>query len=205
MSHKDFILKKTEKVVTVIYLVTDLLSSKEPMKWSLRKTALTLLGHNDKDIRYSLSEIISLLEISRSSKIISEMNTNILKDACQALLGLLDEEEKDSEIKPEILEIEMTKPSTGNKYYRTLRTSKKDLYDMSFKKPKIGGSSTVAQKRKDRVIEVLKNEGKATISDIKKSISGVSDKTLQRDLLALVHDGVAEKSGSRRWTTYSLL
>lgn len=89
------------------------------------------------------------------------------------------------------------------------------LYDMSFTdrvsnikhvpKKISNNSGAVAEKRKEQIVDVLKVQGTATIGDIKKVVEGVSDKTLQRDLIALVREGILARSGSRRWTTYSLV
>jgi hypothetical protein len=50
-----FICKKTEKLASAVYLVTNLLSDNEPMKWTLRKKVSELLSFTItyKDIRQS--------------------------------------------------------------------------------------------------------------------------------------------------------
>lgn len=70
------------------------------------------------------------------------------------------------------------------------------------------------KKRREEVISIIKNKlavfpqsGGATITDIKNSAEGplvsCGEKTLQRELVSMVHDGVLYKTGEKRWSKYS--
>lgn len=59
-------------------------------------------------------------------------------------------------------------------------------------------------KRRETIIEEIKNKGEVSVKDIALVISDCSEKTLQRELLALVEEGVLNKTGERRWSRYSL-
>ncbi len=97
------ILKKTEKIVIAIYLITQFLNDKESLKKDLRSSANKLLenlnslgfSHN-KDVfliyenSLNISTlIISYLTIARDTSLISKMNTNIVIEAMQILENLL--------------------------------------------------------------------------------------------------------------------
>ncbi len=58
--------------------------------------------------------------------------------------------------------------------------------------------------RQEAVIEVLRTKGPSYIKDISTIVRDVSEKTIQRELQALVQAGKVAKEGERRWTTYSL-
>lgn len=58
--------------------------------------------------------------------------------------------------------------------------------------------------RRDTILDVLKEKGPSYIKDISVVIRDVSEKTIQRELQALVSEGKVERSGERRWTTYAL-
>jgi len=70
------------------------------------------------------------------------------------------------------------------------------------------------KERREEIIKIIKsfivntNEKGATITDIKNSASGVlascGEKTLQRELVAMVSDGVLKKIGEKRWSKYFL-
>jgi hypothetical protein len=58
--------------------------------------------------------------------------------------------------------------------------------------------------RRTIIFALLKQKPAITVIDIAKSISGVSEKTIQRELLAMVNSNILIKKGERRWSTYSL-
>jgi hypothetical protein len=58
--------------------------------------------------------------------------------------------------------------------------------------------------RQEAILSVIKSRGRASIKDISTIIRGVSEKTVQRELLTLISVGKVSKQGERRWSTYSL-
>jgi predicted ArsR family transcriptional regulator len=61
--------------------------------------------------------------------------------------------------------------------------------------------------QKDRravILTLLQRKDRIAIKDVTAVIRDVSDKTIQRELLALVAQGVLIKDGERRWSTYRL-
>jgi len=71
----------------------------------------------------------------------------------------------------------------------------------------IKGHSNVREKksqRQDVILGALKDRPNLTIKDFSKVIKGVSEKTIQRELLDLVDRGLVKKEGERRWSRYSL-
>lgn len=59
--------------------------------------------------------------------------------------------------------------------------------------------------RQAQIIKEIKLIGQLTIRDLIGKIEGCSEKTIQRELLALVEGGVLKKEGERRWSRYSML
>jgi len=227
-----FVQKKTGKAVSAVYIVTDLLSDREAIKWTLRRVCIELLedsmlfmrkgfsSSRATDLRSRISEIITLFEIASSSRLLSEMNTKLLHSVFDELSELFGEIEKKTQLQSHMFEVsdipeQLSIVSDDMKSYET----SSNLYDMSFKKdvPVLKdksseeadgnnqGVSREAADRKKHIISVLKDRRIATINDIKKSVDGVSDKTLQRDLSSLVQENVLKRNGTRRWTTYSLM
>jgi len=54
------------------------------------------------------------------------------------------------------------------------------------------------------ILKLFKKNKELTIKDISCEVSGCSEKTIQRELSALVSTGVLNKKGERRWSKYSL-
>jgi hypothetical protein len=101
------IAKKSERLVTALYLVTDLMDETEPIKRSLRLNAVTLLSSmnslaqrevKDKVTEFkkslrSLTEIISLLHVSITTGLVSDMNGNMLMDGFRSLQLVLEKKQ----------------------------------------------------------------------------------------------------------------
>ena len=89
----EFIIKKTEKLVTALYMVTDCLEKEDTMKGNLRTLGVGLLSDShsfviasvaEKELKIEhskavISEILSLINIANTMGFISEMNSLILK------------------------------------------------------------------------------------------------------------------------------
>ncbi|MFC1721122.1 hypothetical protein ACFLY0_00375 [Patescibacteria group bacterium] len=88
-----FLLKKTEKLSAATYMVTNLISDTEPLKWRLREKNLVLLSdiislrtsalsertEYTAAVSGKIMEIISLIEVASMGGLVSEMNASILK------------------------------------------------------------------------------------------------------------------------------
>lgn len=58
--------------------------------------------------------------------------------------------------------------------------------------------------RRDAIRSILERNGPSYIKDISTVIRDVSEKTIQRELQAMVEEGIVLRTGERRWTTYSI-
>jgi predicted HTH transcriptional regulator len=59
--------------------------------------------------------------------------------------------------------------------------------------------------RQDIILSMLKSGVKLTIKDFAQNIKDCSEKTIQRELLALVSKGMLKKEGERRWSKYFIV
>lgn len=87
------VIKRTEKIVSAVCLVTNFLSDNDPLKWVIRDKSVTLLSNLFSAVGQSvfsksgtlaqtsrlINEIVSLVEVAALSKLISEMNASIIK------------------------------------------------------------------------------------------------------------------------------
>lgn len=118
---KDYgvlIAKKSEKLVTALYLVTDLMADSEPIKHGLRKNAVALLSSmnalSQLDVKdrvlelkmslRSVTEIISLLHVAVTTGIVSKMNGELLMEGFRSLQLVL--EKKQPIFSKEMLHVE---------------------------------------------------------------------------------------------------
>lgn len=71
------------------------------------------------------------------------------------------------------------------------------------------GASTAEKRsnngeRRESILAVLRTKGPSYIKDISMIVRDVSEKTIQRELSTLVVEGVVNRKGDRRWTTYEI-
>jgi len=62
----------------------------------------------------------------------------------------------------------------------------------------------IQKDRRATILSVIQRKDRITVRDVAAVIKDCSEKTLQRELLALVGQGVLVKEGERRWSTYRL-
>lgn len=65
-------------------------------------------------------------------------------------------------------------------------------------------ATSSATDRRDRIKTILEAKGEATIKDISEIITDCSEKTIQRELNAMIEDNIVKRQGERRWSKYSI-
>lgn len=207
-----YIFKKTEKIVSVIFFVSNSIEGQDK--------ARSLLEDILDAAREVHNKILKTLEMR------AHVAEESLRDAAHSLIAL------DSKLRvaasvgvvsPEVLHVlavEIDGVLRGiNKYL--VRTSAFDDLDY-----KVGGATEAAARprvsapavteapkptagttdvdRRERIRVVLSAKGEATIKDITDIITDVSSKTIQRELNAMIEDNIVKRQGERRWSKYSL-
>jgi DNA-binding HxlR family transcriptional regulator len=211
-----FIYKKTEKLATALYMVTNLFADVEPMKWTLRTKVSNLLsfiiGFKDiltlKDDEFShevktkVLEIVSLLEIASRSGLVSNMNFSILKTEFMNMVNFLSESKK-GRVHHGDLEENFFKPS------QSIVKPQPRIYSVVHQVESKGQPVVLdTHKRTNRqniIINLLKKNKEISINDVSEVISDCSEKTIQRELISLIDMGLVKKTGERRWSKYSLV
>ncbi len=215
-----FIFKRTERITRAVSLILPAFSQHQQIKDELNTLLIRILEKAVKPIQHSKAELeeyllllVSVLEMAGTQGMLSMMNVSIIKDEIFSLLSeikLYDEEKV-------VLE-EIVTPKTKNAFSphklksltETGGTKKTpDLYskyhkDSTLKQTLEYKGQHKMSHRKDLIIKIIENKKEVSIKDISKELEGVGEKTIQRELIALVKQGVLNKKGERRWTMYSL-
>lgn len=248
-----YLYKKAEKLASALYVVTNLIDSKEVLRSLLREKSInifsevmqlqkmSLTNHNalkkDVDTKVEhvssdtllsgITEIVSLLEIARVSRHISEMNFSVLEREYIDLGILIKTKREDiapDNVQlpkeffdvPNLYETRVLKQSSikdtkhTQKIYKTKKEKQipiKDTLDSVTKPKDIIHPKTADirhNNRRNTILELLQDKPSVTVKDVINEIQGCSSKTLQRELLSLVNEGILKKEGERRWSTYSL-
>ncbi|HEY4478030.1 MAG TPA: hypothetical protein VJB09_02030 [Candidatus Paceibacterota bacterium] len=252
---------KVNKLITALYIVTDILDSEEPLRSKLRTSGSDILSDiyllrttrsNSASYRVigNILKTVSFLDIASTVGILSEMNCGILrneflilKDSVNKALenyavlsgevnlrnffnnNELEQNKTDSrpvernsnfEIKQPIIpakrnidgtRIGVQKGSTllqaisDKMSQKNVGNSVKDMHNTK------ENFNVLKNDRRDIILNIIKGKGDgATITDIRTSAYGplkdIGEKTLQRELVAMVGDGVLKKVGSKRWSRY---
>jgi len=246
MSVYEFVNKKTEKLVTALYMVTDCMDTDDALKGKLRLLGVELLSDiyklsvsspADKRSHISISltrvhELLSFIEIAYTIGFVSEMNTAILKKEFFALIADLKSNlNKDKHftftLDKKMFEIpELPNVSESYTNQPLIKDKRTSLNNMSFtnnrsplqpfqsQQKKTISSATILADRLDRtnkIISIIKekkilpeNQTGVSIKDISLAFTNCSEKTIQRELNSLVSKGQLKKTGSKRWSRYSI-
>lgn len=237
-----FAFKKTEKLISALYLVTSFVPENELIREILREKSLCLLSdimslrvlsHKLQPTAIStvvatILEIVALLEIGYNSGFISEMNMSVLKEEYLTLGALLKRKgigsaSRDVHITEDMLAVSdmylvpspHSQESFGGNSGDKISIRQRNNEKISKKRIETG---TQAQKtistesiqsrhneRKQHILKLIKTKGTVSVRDVTTVVSDCSEKTLQRELLALVKIGILKKKGEKRWSTYSLV
>ena len=170
-------------------------------------------------------EIVSMIEIAYVAGIVSPMNFSILKKEFMDLVSLIEAKENPTNLgsnfvlsesflkvdemivqeKPEAPELEYKGHS--DKGQNNVFNTKVSFTPRVIKNAPVRSIHNDKDKKTDRqvvIVDVIKKRKEVTIKDVLSFITDCSEKTIQRELLQMVSDGVLKKVGERRWSRYSL-
>ena len=227
------IFKKTEKIVAALYLITGLISDSEPIKLQIRKISLQILSYTLtlkqlnlskskealNDISVGISEVISLLKVASVSNHISPMNYSLIHQELVTLMGSLNTFDlgsisdnglvltQDFFNIPEnnlVVSKVAAQPVFSKGQYRT-PVSIKDKQSSQTLINQPNQKDNLKDSRRETIVRLLKGGKPLGIKDFASEIKDCSEKTIQRELIDMVENGVLKKTGERRWSTYSLV
>lgn len=248
-SYGLFVFQKTEKLVKAIYLLTGLMSDKEPMRERSRALANKMLENTlnmsdriwgeeeyQKNLISATCEISVLFDIAESTKMISKMNHQIITAELKRLADFLITSSTNyssakiafepnlfdgnyNYIPDQISQIASSMQNidsnNGDTFLKDMKYSNKGQFDSLMtdtknnSNEKLSLTKTAAPKdknnRQEIILSMLKSGVKLTIKDFAKNIKDCSEKTIQRELLALVSKGIVKKEGERRWSKYFIV
>ncbi len=223
--HVTYLLKRWHKISTAIFIISQLIKDSDQIKWNIRNRTLDIMsfmyeisdtrnGHKHTLVDSCLKEIeilVSELTLAVHTGLVGKMNYGIVFEEIEKFIKEISEfRDKDAVLSPlqkEFMQIEapvISKP-VSDVLLKGPQLSNKNSKGQS--KGQIVADNLGDKARQDRrkaILEVLKNKTNLGIKDFVVAIKGYSQKTIQRELTAMVEEGVLYKTGDRRWSTYSL-
>ena len=246
----SFILKKTEKIVTAIYMVTDFMPESEPLRLELRTSAIFLLSKTRllskkatepdyiivDDLKYGAEGACSFLNLAVTIGLVSNMNGNILinelEKVSKELQNLYNDRQVSVATHPGYANIILTEnmfdvpfqnvpkidvrdnghSNKGQEKTETVLYKKQENIQIDQPLNKVQKESAAKTSglglkiaRRNDVLNIVKAKGQVSVKDIILMLKDVSEKTIQRELFALVKEGVLKKEGEKRWSVYKLV
>lgn len=205
--HRSFLIKKSERLASALYVITGFIPSEEPLRTRLRTCALLILN---KAVEVSMAggvgleaftatclEIKNILEIAHSAGLVSSMNARLIGDEYMSLSEFVRDHQDnifdDRKVTENLSDIKndlyIESPKLVSKRHPIQTTKEREVYKGH-------------NERSESILNLLKDKDKISIKDAVSAIVGYSEKTIQRELLSLVASGVLIKEGERRWSTY---
>ena len=212
-----FSIKKTERVVSAIHLLTDRLDASNSFKEHIRNCSLSFLslisyGTENESVRRQLSSLFSLIRVGNLSGFFSNSQADLINGE---LLQIWSAIRTDGVLEKPDLPRNFFDHSAGSQEsflsYKKINepTPKKTSSNNTSIDPSKGQQKKkqfLATEHKSNLISSFMQKGNIySIKDIANGVPSLGEKTIQRELLALALSGKVLKSGERRWSRYRLV
>jgi hypothetical protein len=214
------IFKKTEKIISVVFYILN--------NVDIDKKSETLVSNLASKAHFAHENALRSLEVKLMS------SKEVLEQFAQSLVGLdssLRVASASGFISNEVLSVvvnEIDAVLRGLKTYINTNTNTDDLlFGSSYpsvysgevvqtqqytqkKRPTAvvsaapATAASLVSDRRDRIKTILEAKKEATIKDISEIITDVSEKTIQRELNAMIEENIVKRQGERRWSKYSI-
>lgn len=216
----SFILTKSERLSSALYLVTGLIKDTEPIRLELRKKAIQILSdiHASEEKRFLdraelLGRVIkeieatrALLQVAHAGGVMSEMNATVISrefgvlKAALETWGDLKDPNLGYSVSPEFFLGAVPFPASTPAAPQNIPIKKE---------PFPGPASVPAPaptERREAILGYLREHPGATLREVREGANlgqNISEKTVQRELVSLLAEGAITRAGERRWSRYS--
>lgn len=207
--------KRTERISSALYLITGFFPENDPLTFRLREVSvslLSLMSHfigesrreimgKSKEAHRITIELVSLLDTAKLAGFVSDMNFGIISDEIEkvavSLRAIVTSEGTSILLDDSFFDV--PKDSLNHKV-----APKRPIYSpIPAQKEKNGPVDMKRKSRRESILSVIRKQDMVGIKEISNTIKDCSEKTIQRELLSLVAEGVLKKQGERRWSVYS--
>lgn len=221
-----FIYKKAERLAKAIHLITPAFQNAPALRERIAAIAVSLVDAATlppviarETFSRDLLALSSVLSIARTAGMLSNMNSELIAKEARTLLqevATYEEPQLSLGEVPSLSELSKTASRTALRAGRTrpqalvagtkAGESHREHIGKKTAALRRGHIKDISVKdtRRDAILSVIRTKENTYIKDISTAIRDVSEKTIQRELAAMVIEGVLIKKGERRWTSYSL-
>ena len=212
------IFKKTEKIVSVVFYILNNVEIEKKSETlvsniaskahfahenALRTLEVKLVSSKEvlEQFAQSLVGLDSTLRIAAATGFIGQDVLSTITNEIDAVLrGLRSYIQSNSPI--EELSFAPSYGSVGVEQH--VQSTPRPVRKVAAPKAEVTTSVSTGNDRRERIKTILEAKKEATIKDISEIITDVSEKTIQRELNALIEENIVKREGERRWSRYSL-
>ena len=204
-----YIYKKAERLASALYLIAPAFRDSVSLRTRLESLAVTLTeaaslsgARLAEALSRELLSLSSLLAMAEAGGLLSRMNGDLIIREAQALLTevTLYEEPRLALSEPTTFATLAKQAPGATSVPPALPLPRAAHASMPGSPSRDKGHNSI---RQDNLLTFIREKGSVSIKDLAGVVRGVSEKTIQRELQALIEGGQIEKRGERRWTTYS--
>jgi hypothetical protein len=215
-----YIYKKSERIAKALHMVAPAFKDSKALRERVQRISVSLIDASilpptdaKDELARELLALSSVLSMARAAGMLSPMNADIIMKEAHILLGEIAGYEEPRISLPDSPSIAALAKSSSS-----ARADERVVRPIPIPRPTAfvngdskgqshkGQNGEIKDKngRKESILSILSSKGPSYIKDLSVLIRDVSEKTIQRELQALVREGKVTQSGKRRWTTYTL-
>lgn len=197
------------RINEALYRVTDFLPDQEPVKWMARKKAMeafSLFAEDSpalflaarmkkrEEFTAAIHQLLDLLEFASHNTFISQINFEVLSREYRLFLQEVVFQEESAAV-----EIEGSGNLIPPQIEKVFVEKKRDILHQE--------EELSTEERRKRIFSyIVQKEKGITMQELLEIFKGsVNQRTLQRDLTALIERGRVKTNGVRRWRTYNVV
>ena len=216
-----YVYKKSEMIAKAIHFISPGFKDSKALRDRMHRISVEIIdasilppAFGRETLSRELLTLSSILRLAKSTGMLSHMNADIITREASELLQEIASYEDQKVALEETPSLALLARNTSARIAisggvssireKTLISDRPDILkgqnnkrQKEVKKDKNG--------RKEAILSILKSKGPSYIKDLSTLIREVSEKTIQRELQALVLEGKVSKTGERRWTMYSIV
>lgn len=211
-----YIFKKTERIVSVVFYILHSVQTNSKTTPHIEDVQHTARAVHDailqsletrsyaaediiRSVAHTLVSLESKLNVAQVAGVVSPDVVTVIHNEIDSVLRGLNKY-LSSEAEPLTFDTP-EQSSTGHTQQRTNTQQKRTVSEQTA--ASTGAAPQVD--RRERIKTILEAKGEATIKDISEIVTDVSEKTIQRELNAMIEDSTVKRQGERRWSRYSLI
>ena len=180
------------KLTTNLYRLTILFPKKEPLRYKIRELADNILAN---------CILIFKKEPSQSKKLILEIQSYI-----EVLDSYLELAKSQNWVSPfDVLEIQKEYANLIGELNRSEESKTRVLIPETAGSVVEEESTQGKEDRQSKILEFLRQRGRAQVGELQQILPDVSKRTLRRDFEFLLKQGIVERIGEKSSTFYQLL